>query len=167
MIPASQTNRWRATALACLLAPCLAGAQEPDQEIDPFADTHLSWREITELGGLAVGEPYRDRTRKWILAVDCNVAGAREITAKPTRTDPAMAVRRVSSAIDGDRIYLRVLAAEPREGKPDPECRGAFLGYPHAGQYQIFYRDPTGEARPLGRAVVPEYPLEIPGRPLR
>ena len=156
--------RMTAALLALLLAAPAQGA--PEQE-DAFADTHLSWRQLGDLGGLALGVPYRDRSEKWILAVDCNVAGARAVSQAPSRRAPDQGVRRVSAEIQGERIYIWVLSAEPRQGPPDPECRGAFLGYPHAGSYQVFYREPRGEQRPIGTALVPEYRLGIPGRPRR
>ena len=85
----------------------------------------------------------------------------------PTRSAPAQGVRRVSAQVEPGRIDLWVLSAEPRQGEPDPECRGAFLGYPNPGRYQVFYREPEGEPRRIGDAVVPDYRLEVPGRPRR
>lgn len=154
----------RRATLSVLIGVLLLGAAP--EEANPFADVHLSLADLDALGGLAIGEPYRDRAERWVLRVDCNVAGARHVTAKPTRTEPSQGVRRVSSAIDGDTITIWVLAALPRDESPvDPECRGAFLGYPKSGQYQVVYREPAGETRALGTAVVPDYTLTIPGLP--
>ena len=154
----------RRAVLPLLLAGILLGASL--EEADPFADVHLTWADLQALGGLVIGEPYRDRAQRWVLSVDCNVAGARSVTSEPIRTEPRQGVRRVSSLIHGDTITIWVLAAPPRDDGPaDPECRGAFLGYPKSGEYQVLYREPGGETRPLGTAVVPQYKLSIPGLP--
>ena len=153
-------------SLPLLMLTLLLGAQNGN---GAFADAHLSWQELQELGGLAIGEPFRHKDTKWVLTVDCNVAGARAVTTEPTRQEPGQTVRRVSSQLDPetDRIYIWVLAAEPRgDTEPDPECRGAFLGYPPSGTYQVLYQGPKeGEARPLGKVTVPEYEIWVRGRP--
>ncbi len=150
------------TSLPLLLA-LLLGAQNGGA----FADTHLSWRDLQELGGLAIGTPFRHKDTKWVLAVDCNVAGERAVTGEPTLKRPGQTVRRVSSRLDPetDRIYIWVLAAEPRGGEPDPECKGAFLGYPPAGTYQVLYREPSEDSRPLGTVTIPQYEIWLRGRP--
>ncbi len=53
------------TSLPLLLA-LLLGAQNGGA----FADTHLSWQDLQELGGLAIGEPFRHKDTKWVLTVD-------------------------------------------------------------------------------------------------
>jgi len=149
--------------LASLLAlPALAG---DEAERNPFADEHLSLAHLEDLGGIRIGEAYRHRDTKWVLAVDCNVSGSRKVTVKPTRRDHERGVRRVSSRIEGGRIYIWVLSAPPRQGPPDPECRGAFLGYPNAGRYEVWYVEPAGGEKLLGTAQVPDYEPWIPGRP--
>jgi hypothetical protein len=151
----------RRLAIIALLP--LLFAAKGDEAPNPFEDTHLSLQELTLRGGLDIGEPYRDDTEKWVLAVDCNVAGAREVTVEPTRKSPELGVRRVSSKIDGNKIYIWVLAAPPRDGVPDPECKGAFLGYPKAGRYEVLYQQPTGRALPLGTTDIPLYKIHLPG----
>jgi hypothetical protein len=93
--------------------------------------------------------------------VDCNVAGDRSITTTPTRAAPDQGVRRVSARLEEGRIYLWVLVAAPREDSVDPECRGAFLGYPPAGHYDVFYREPDASLHELGTADVPEYEIRL------
>ena len=149
--------------LASLLAASALAGDEAQR--NPFADEHLSLARLEELGGIRIGEAYRHKDLKWVLAVDCNVSGARKVTVRPTRRDPDQGVRRVSSRIEEGRIYIWVLSAPPRQGEPDPECRGAFLGYPHAGRYEVWYLEPTGNEKLLGTAEVPEYDLRIRGRP--
>ena len=153
-----------------LLLPLLLALAAPSaraDEVEMFPDSHLSWSELAERGGLAIGEAYRDRTTRWILGVDCNVSGARAVTRAPALRDDEQGVRRVVSQVDApaSRITIYVLVATPREGLPDPECRGAFLGYPPAGRYEVHYLEPDGVSSVIGEAVVPEYRLRNPRVP--
>ena len=152
-----------ALLLASLLAASALAGDEAER--NPFADEHLSLARLEELGGIRIGEAYRHKDTKWVLAVDCNVSGARKVTVKPRHRDHEQGVRRVSSRIEGGRIYIWVLSAPPREGDPDPECRGAFLGYPHAGRYEVWYLGPAGSEKLLGTADVPQYEVWLRGRP--
>jgi hypothetical protein len=96
------------------------------------------WSFIQAVGGLAIGEPYRENGRL-ILPLHCDVSGLAEITVKPTLLNSALAFESVHLERHGTSIFLKVSTTIATQKHPKATCENVELGELPGGRYSVFY----------------------------
>lgn len=115
------------------------------------------WQMVQSVGGLALGEIYRDKSGTAVLPIRCNVSGVERVTIEPTTVNSGLVGEPPLVRVRGSTIYitLRTTVATSRNGSP--ACPPARLGKLPAGRYSVVYLDPHGPQHPLGSVQVPEW----------
>lgn len=108
------------------------------------------WAFVQSVGGIALGAASVSEG-KWSLAVRANVAGE-EITVKPTQANSALICESTTAVVQSNSIYLTINTGLVREGY-SASCPAANLGKVKEGNYQVFYKSPSGELQKLGEIV--------------
>lgn len=102
------------------------------------------WSFVQSVGGISVGEPAQSNG-VWLLPVEADVSGLREVTTKPTAMNSGIACHSVAATIEGQSIFLVVSTTVAGQGRM-AQCPSAALGQLRAGAYSVLYRGPNEAA---------------------
>ena len=117
--------------------------------IDFSTSSHVNWKFIQSVGGMAVGEPREINKNEWFLPVECNIAGTREITIKPTAINSGLALKELKFKIKNHKIQLWVVTCSVTKKYNSGEATGVTFKNITAGQYQVEYLSSDGSTVPI------------------
>lgn len=116
----------------------------------PLLPRQMSWRFVESVGGIAVRPPQRIG-QVWVLPVEADVSGLRNITTKSTTVNSGIVCKEVRSRVENRAIYLTVVTqpaglGQGGAGECPPTTR---LGRIAAGKYMLLYAGPFEAPHPL------------------
>jgi hypothetical protein len=114
------------------------------------------WRFIQSVGGIAIGLPVAENN-DWLLPVNCNVAGLREITVKPTMLNSGLVWADTEVSIKGGIIYLSIKTALVGIGGGSSDCGPANLGKIEPGKYSVMYLGADQSTNSIGEVEIGLY----------
>lgn len=97
------------------------------------------WQFIQSVGGITLGEP-RHADNHWVLPVNCNVAGLKTYSTKPTAMNSGLACVSTSAHTEGHTIYLAIHTALTGMSGKSSDCGPANLGKLKPGKYKVVYK---------------------------
>lgn len=111
------------------------------------------WGFIQSVGGISIGKPVHEK-KNWLLPVRCNVAGLREVTAKPTLLNSGLVWADTEARIKGGVIYLTIETALVGMGGETSDCGPARLGNIQPGKYKVRYLSPNKSSNEIGEVQI-------------
>jgi hypothetical protein len=153
-------NKWalnQRIILALATSMLTAGQAHAGLMPDPiswFFSEKLNFQGIQQVGGIAVGKPFR-KGRTVYLPVECNVSGEQKITVEPTTMNSGSAIRHIAKNVEKDAIFLTVVMTVIH-GKLTTTPKGPVkLGRIAHGDYKVYYRSPGASDVLLATVSVP------------
>lgn len=139
--------------LCAVLTLAMTCAVAQSAAFEPRFEQPRSWAFMQNRGGIAL-EPAFNEAGHWFLPVRCNVSGIEAVTTAPRTLHSNLAWRQTSASVKDGRIYLVIVTAQQGPGAPSAVCGPAKLEALHAGDYEVFYRDPDGSLHSMGNVSI-------------
>lgn len=111
------------------------------------------WEFIQSVGGITTGDPVFENGG-WQLPVQCNVAGLRKITVKPTMLNSGLVWADTEARIKDGVIYLSVETTLAGIGDGSSDCGPAMLGDIKPGKYNVMYLSPNKSSNFIGEIEI-------------
>jgi hypothetical protein len=151
-VPRSSGVRYRFLFLAAIIVFAFSGLVRATVSDLLYG---RSWEFMESVGGIAVGDPYRNRNQTVYLPVRCDVSGLSAITAKPTALNSGIVVTAISQGVKNGQILISVNVGAIRRGSNTCLCTGVDVGDIPAGRYSVCYKGSDGQEHFLKTVDVP------------
>lgn len=139
--------------LCTMLTLAVVGSVAQAASFEARFEQPRSWAFMQNRGGIAL-QPAFNEGGHWFLPVRCNVSGIEAITITPRTLHSKLAWRQTSASVEDGRIYLVIITAQQGPRAPSAVCGPARLEATHAGDYEVFYRDPDGSLHSMGTVSI-------------
>jgi hypothetical protein len=111
-----------------------------------------NWSFVESVGGIAVGTPQRT-AQGWVLPVDADVSGLRNITTRPTATNSGIACKGIGAKVEGRAVYLTLVSQVAGQGG-EARCPPVNLGAMDVGKYTVLYAGAGEPPHTIGSIVI-------------
>jgi hypothetical protein len=117
----------------------------------PLLPRQESWSFVESVGGIAVGTPQR-MGQIWVLPIEADISGLRNITTKATRPNSGIVCKEVTASVKDRNIYLTLVTQPAGLGLGGvAECPPTTrLGRMRAGKYTVLYAGPWETPHVIG-----------------
>ena len=112
----------------------------------------VSWKYVQNVGGMAVGDPYRIGDN-WMLPVTVDVSGLQRVTSEPQVLDSSHVCKDTKAKVAGDSIYITVYTTFA-DGEGSSKCPDSNLGHMLDGEYRVYYDGPENLPVLIGEVKV-------------
>lgn len=112
----------------------------------------VSWKYVQNVGGMAVGDPYRI-SDNWMLPVTVDVSGLQRVTSEPQVLDSSRICKDTYAKVKGDSIYLTIYTTFAA-GEGSSNCPDSNLGHMLDGEYSVYYNGPENVPVFIGVVLV-------------